>query len=40
MFVHFASFNGPNLTVVFPMFSTVIRYSTVSPTLPFSKVAV
>ena len=36
MFVHFASVKDPNVTVELPVFSTVIRYSTVCPTLPFS----
>ena len=40
MFVHFASVSEPNVTVELPVFSTVIRYSTVCPTLAFSFAAV
>ncbi len=36
MFVHFASFSAPNFKVVFPVFETVILYSTVCPTSAFS----
>ena len=36
MFVHFASFNAPNFRVVFPVFLTVILYSTVCPTSAFN----
>ena len=40
MFVHFESVSGPKVTVEPPAFSTVIRYSTVCPTLAFSFAAV